>query len=443
MDLMPEEASRSPKSSGPVRGTSSYASSSVEKKEASSFVETQEVRMHSTPEDSSFAPPPLSPIRTRQAAFSPTTASSSASESSSSYRSSTSSSVTTTEKRLVHVYVEKAEVLQRPDEASHADPYVVVRCNGVAKQTRVQADTHHPVWKQEFIFDATEGSSGGGSSGSDSRSHALEFDVWDRDVQSAEGLVGTGRIGSTDAVTSTARTRRTLDLVHGEKKSGDILQVELWTETVPSCPVAAFPDPQSRFEGPLRSGLPHGWGVCVYADGSRYEGNYVDGLVDGWGTCVYPNGVVYDGEWKGDKKNGWGVQTWPSGHRYAGYWRNGEQEGKGTYVFPSGSVYRGDWVGSKQHGRGTYVWSNGQRYDGEWADDKKEGRGLLRYANGATYDGLWHADHQEGQGTRTYPDGSRYVGDNRNDAREGEGTHTDRTGKVVYRGLWRNGKPLQ
>ena len=53
----------------------------------------------------------------------------------------------------------------------------------------------------------------------------------------------------------------------------------------------------------------------------------MDDLPHGQGKVTFPNGNIYDGEIKFGKAHGYGIHTWLSGARYEGQWHEGKYDG--------------------------------------------------------------------------------------------------------------------
>lgn len=87
-----------------------------------------------------------------------------------------------------------------------------------------------------------------------------------------------------------------------------------------------FPD-GTRYEGGVRSGMPHGRGIMVFPHGDVYDGEFRDGKRNGRGTYTFRDGTKYIGEFRDDEYNGQGVLTYPNGKRQEGTWVNGKYAG--------------------------------------------------------------------------------------------------------------------
>ncbi|MFN0213057.1 MAG: caspase family protein [Saprospiraceae bacterium] len=78
-------------------------------------------------------------------------------------------------------------------------------------------------------------------------------------------------------------------------------------------------------EGDCESGK----GTYVYKDGAaKYVGTFSNGMPHGYGICDYANGDRFVGDWQGGAFFGQGVLTIRDGTVVDGYWREGEYLGK-------------------------------------------------------------------------------------------------------------------
>lgn len=97
------------------------------------------------------------------------------------------------------------------------------------------------------------------------------------------------------------------------------------------------------YEGDIKSGKPHGYGICEYRDGSKYEGNWLAGVRSGKGTIYYEDGKSWSGEWKNDYEyTGEGI-VYFDGSVYEGTLKNGDRNGQGTEFYDDGRKWSGIW----------------------------------------------------------------------------------------------------
>ena len=134
------------------------------------------------------------------------------------------------------------------------------------------------------------------------------------------------------------------------------------------------PTTLSRPRGPGWS-IVENQGCEVWNYGNRdYEpftwfGDCVEGRASGEGALVFLGGEgVYEGGMRSGKPHGYGVLTWSNGFRYEGELYQGMQHGTGTLIRANGERYEGGWREGKPHGRGTYTAAGGETYEGAWRD---------------------------------------------------------------------------
>lgn len=61
------------------------------------------------------------------------------------------------------------------------------------------------------------------------------------------------------------------------------------------------------YEGEIKDGVPHGFGVMTYRNGATYAGQWTRGRKQGLGVWRTSNGARYEGEWVGEAYQGAGV----------------------------------------------------------------------------------------------------------------------------------------
>ena len=131
-------------------------------------------------------------------------------------------------------------------------------------------------------------------------------------------------------------------------------------------------DTGDRYEGGIRNGMKHGYGVYRYRHGTVYRGMWVNDRAHGKGIIIWPNGDRYEGEWADNLRSGRGSYIWAMGDRYAGLWRDDRKEGVGVYTWKEGDRFEGQWLRGKREGPGEYIWPDGKRFRGIWKADKRQ-----------------------------------------------------------------------
>ena len=146
-------------------------------------------------------------------------------------------------------------------------------------------------------------------------------------------------------------------------------------------------------------------------DGSIYEGDTISGIWHGQGKYILANGDKYEGDFFEWQLTGKGIFTWADGDKYEGDFINGNRSGKGIYTWTSGKKYEGDFLENKRTGKGIYTWTSGKKYEGDFIDGKRSGKGVETLDNGMTYQGSFEDGFRQGQGILTWPNGDKYEGD--------------------------------
>ncbi|CAF3778806.1 unnamed protein product [Rotaria socialis] len=134
-----------------------------------------------------------------------------------------------------------------------------------------------------------------------------------------------------------------------------------------------------------------------YPDGSRYEGYLKNGKRHCFGVHYYKDGGDYTGQWVDDEQNGEGIRTFSSGSRYEGMYRNSKKHGYGIYWFANGQIYDGEWIDDKGNGQAIYIWPDKTQYRGMFKDNLKHGYGILAFPDGRTWKGFWENDKYKGE----------------------------------------------
>ena len=220
-----------------------------------------------------------------------------------------------------------------------------------------------------------------------------------------------------------------------------------------------------KYQGDMRGGKRHGWGICAFSDRSFYEGEWVGDKMDGEGKYVRPDGSVYEGYWENNLQNGFGRLVLANGDVYEGSFRDGKMDGYGTYYYKNGSIYDGEFIEDEAHGVGTFKGVNGEFYQGEWQVDKMHGCGVYKFVGGSKFRGEWkygkmdgygvyeNLEHDnfvgkfegqfldgkmDGLGLYYWPQGDIFMGEYAQDKRHGSGVYTSVRG-AIYKGEYRAG----
>ena len=113
-------------------------------------------------------------------------------------------------------------------------------------------------------------------------------------------------------------------------------------------------------------------------------------MEDGSEGIVFPNGDRYFGESLKNNEfipHGLGICYYADGRRYEGEWMDGVPNGKGTIHLSNGEGHGGEWVAGELMEKTTKISINGDCYIGEFKDDFYDGEGMLTKAKGKIYKG--------------------------------------------------------
>lgn len=145
------------------------------------------------------------------------------------------------------------------------------------------------------------------------------------------------------------------------------------------------------------------------------------GFVDKNGTIVIPLQYDYESSfYDGKAKVNLGRKEFyidKTGKEIGSNTTTNNTKTKTTLKYQNGDIYEGEVVNNIPNGKGKYTYANGSIYDGNWTNGKFDGKGKFTANNGAYYDGEW-----------------------KNGLREGKGKTVDGNGKLLYEGIWINGK---
>lgn len=137
------------------------------------------------------------------------------------------------------------------------------------------------------------------------------------------------------------------------------------------------------------------------------------------GMLRLTDGSIYTGELKGVVPHGTGVCRYADNHIYQGKWNNGQPEGHGSYVagkswftgvfqsnnmldgrafFANGDYYEGTFLNDTvPDGAGDYYYANGSIYWGTWEGGIRQGFGMFSNAEGVAMCGIWKKDEFQGE----------------------------------------------
>jgi len=110
--------------------------------------------------------------------------------------------------------------------------------------------------------------------------------------------------------------------------------------------------------------------------------------------------------------HGYGVKFYSDGTVYVGEWSHGRQHtsGRGTWTRPNGSSYEGNWMQGRKHGKGEQVYVDGRVYTGEFANGFEHGHGRVKYPDGSLFEGRFRFGRRDGPGVFKPRDGAAQKG---------------------------------
>lgn len=102
-------------------------------------------------------------------------------------------------------------------------------------------------------------------------------------------------------------------------------------------------DNGNYYKGPLKNGLPNGYGVVYDRFGKLSEGDFVNGLRHGYGILYKEDGAkLFEGNFVNDHAQGYGILYYENGtKRYEGEFVDDKRNGKGILYFEDGSSCEG------------------------------------------------------------------------------------------------------
>ena len=238
------------------------------------------------------------------------------------------------------------------------------------------------------------------------------------------------------------------------------------------------------YEGTLKDGLFHGYGIYNAPDGSAHAGAWKDGLKDGKGVSIDTYGYTKTGYWTAgeyvgteepeEKTNEY--TEWGSLFNFdekeeeeielielselekeeeneviesiyeslvdevvdvatTGCVEGDCENGFGKYIYSDGDVYVGQFKSTYRHGFGEYTYHEGDYYKGEWVWSTREGLGKYIWPSGNIYVGEWDDNAQNGLGVKFVKNGDDLSGEWKNgslvDAEAGFGFASGNDGEKV------------
>lgn len=163
------------------------------------------------------------------------------------------------------------------------------------------------------------------------------------------------------------------------------------------------------YEGGLRDGEPHGFGIDMEPWGEGYEGHWVDGFKDGDGIYIRSDGTRIQGTWS--QKRGFEGSWYRDRTTNCRFWWRASSDPVGEATWSGPCIY------GKASGEGLITWSlseNGTtlesevRFRGTIIDGYIQGSGswhqVQYYSNVVTtsvFNGTWKDDQRIGHGIET------------------------------------------
>jgi hypothetical protein len=135
-----------------------------------------------------------------------------------------------------------------------------------------------------------------------------------------------------------------------------------------------YADNNERFDGVLRNGMRHGYGISSCSDGNSYDGEFQNDEPNGFGKRTYADGRRFEGTYKNGKRQGGGTMFFSSGKHFNGRYVDDLAEGFGTYDNPSKDLaFKGTFTNGVAHGQGTSYDGTGGCQIGEYIDGHRRG----------------------------------------------------------------------
>jgi hypothetical protein len=142
----------------------------------------------------------------------------------------------------------------------------------------------------------------------------------------------------------------------------------------------------------ITTGVPHGYGECLYPDFRKYKGEWKEGKRHGMGVLIHPDGTTVEGEWKNDHfvMPGRAVVRYGRGSIYEGEINAaGEYHGVGKLIQEDGTISEGEWVNGAFTGKGEVIYPSSRHEIGDWVKGKLNGFGQITGSDGRMHKGTW------------------------------------------------------
>ena len=231
------------------------------------------------------------------------------------------------------------------------------------------------------------------------------------------------------------------------------------------------------YVGNWSNDLKSGAGACYDASGKLlYRGEFSED----WPVGVYPltdenaaykfeiinyDDRKYIGETCDGRRHGYGILVWQTGDLWFGWMKDGARDGAGLHIYKNGNLLSGTWKGDTHYQSVTdktwhdilkkaistnprHTWDDGERYKGQ---DRTNGMGAFHFSNGDMYFGRLRDNKRDGFGIYIASDrgtinnciGCKYYAGNwSNGIKSGAGSCYNETGKLLYRGVFMDDRPV-
>ena len=130
--------------------------------------------------------------------------------------------------------------------------------------------------------------------------------------------------------------------------------------------VINYPD-DSKYEGMIAEGAPHGLGVLWNSQGGGQIGMFAQGIANGQGRLFDSDGIT---RMKGNYSNGFlegpAEEYSTDGSRFVGYYKSGVRNGEGKEEFVNGNIFRGNYINGSRDGDGVFILPDGSSFEGKF-----------------------------------------------------------------------------